>query len=417
MKRKLVVLLAGIVILFSLCFYYQPENIISLFVGDFSVSEQEERPLAGSEEIAGDETAEAEAKETDGERESRTEAQADEDNAGAASGNEDGSSQFSESQLPSHLIYYYGTLSDDDKLLYRQIYVIMRDHLDYTQVNTTDADKIAVVMEYVLFDNPELFYVESLKTRTTTKGSSETMKVTAAESMTESEQKTAMQKISEFSADALAGITSGMSQYEQALHLYAYVVSNLTYVQGASYNQSLYSAALGQTVCRGYACAFKYLCDQAGISCIMVSGTMQGENHAWNLVSIDGQWCYVDCTAGDDLEGKAIAVDYSWFGLDDSLLSRSHEVYDSSLLPAAQTLANLYYYRKGLYFYGYSADNITGLLSAGEDFSFQCATEEVYNQYRSALSESEEIAQAIGPGNQVQFIGNGTSYTVYIQFQ
>jgi hypothetical protein len=325
-------------------------------------------------------------------------------------------SSFSEAELPDHLQYYYGTLSDADKLLYRQIYVVIRDHLDYTDVNTTDSDTISDVMEYVLLDNPELFYVDSLKTQTTTVGTSSTMAITASESMSSEEQKTALQKISDFSANALAGISAGMTEYDKALSLYAYVVSHLQYVDGAPYNQSLYSAALGQTVCRGYTCAYKYLCDQLGIPCIVVTGTMQGTSHAWNMVYLDGQWCYVDCTAGDDLSDQGIDVDYSWFGLDSATISQSHTLQNSALLPAANSMANAYYYRQGLYFDHYSADSVTGLLSAGSDFSFQCQTEAVFNEYCDQFSSSQDIAQAIGPGKEVQFLGNSSTYTIYVEF-
>ncbi len=405
MKKKLLVLLAGIVILFSLCFYFFPEELSSLaseaIRTDWETleNETEDRHVPGKENETADQTVDSDGGDT-----------------AAGDGEGDSAGLFSESELPEHLKYYYGTLSEDDQLLYRSVYVIARDHLDYTQINTTDSEKLADVMEYVLLDNPELFYVESIKTRTTTTGSTSTMTITVEESMTADEQSQAKQQIAEFAQSALAQITSGMSEYDKALCIYEYVVSNLEYVDGAPYNQSLYSAALGQTVCRGYACAFKFLCDQAGISCIMVTGTMQGENHAWNLVCLDGQWCYVDCTAGDDLVGKSIEVDYSWFGMDYSTISRSHEVSLAFILPSADSLANNYYYRNGLYFESYSVDYLTGLLSAGADFSFQCATESVYNQYYSGLSESQEIAQAIGTGNQVQYMGNGTTYTIYIQF-
>lgn len=408
MKRKLPVLLAGIIILFTLCYHYRSEKIAGFFAENTASSEYGDSMFLQQKE----KFPEAESPEEEAAAGSMNAGSADEEGADG-----DGTDNFSEGELPGHLKYYYGTLSDEDKLLYREIYVIIRDHLDYTQVNTTDSDRIADVMEYVLFDNPELFYVDSLNTQTTTVGSTSTMKIMAEEFLTESEQKTASQKISEFSANALAGITSDMSEYDKALHIYEYVVSHLQYVDGALYNQSLYSAALGQTVCRGYACAFKYLCDQADISCIIVTGTMQGQSHAWNQVCIEGKWCYVDCTAGDDLEGKSIAVDYSWFGMDYGMLSQSHEVSHLSVLPAADSLENLYYYRMGRYFDSYSADNLTELLSGGSDFSFQCSTEDVYDRYCSELSENQEIAQAVGPGKQVQFMGNGTTYTVYIQFR
>jgi len=56
-------------------------------------------------------------------------------------------------------------------------------------------------------------------------------------------------------------------------------------------------------VCEGYAKAFKYLCDESDIGCLIVeghigSGTGAG-NHMWNYVELDGNWYLVDVTNND----------------------------------------------------------------------------------------------------------------------
>lgn len=53
-------------------------------------------------------------------------------------------------------------------------------------------------------------------------------------------------------------------------------------------------------VCEGYARAFKYLCDMAGIPCVLVDGTALSERHMWNYVQMeDGLWYAVDVTWDD----------------------------------------------------------------------------------------------------------------------
>ena len=55
-----------------------------------------------------------------------------------------------------------------------------------------------------------------------------------------------------------------------------------------------------KVVCEGYAKAFKYLCDEAGIGCLIVEGALGGAgNHMWNLVQLDNAWYVVDCTNND----------------------------------------------------------------------------------------------------------------------
>lgn len=61
-------------------------------------------------------------------------------------------------------------------------------------------------------------------------------------------------------------------------------------------------------VCEGYARAYKVLCDQFGIPCVLIRGTvLQGETrigHMWNGVQIDGKWYLTDVT-WDDAGNKA----------------------------------------------------------------------------------------------------------------
>lgn len=47
--------------------------------------------------------------------------------------------------------------------------------------------------------------------------------------------------------------------------------------------------------CSSYATAFSFLCDAAGIPCILVSST----THSWNEVYVDGMWLTVDVSSND----------------------------------------------------------------------------------------------------------------------
>lgn len=53
-------------------------------------------------------------------------------------------------------------------------------------------------------------------------------------------------------------------------------------------------------VCEGYAKGFKVLCDQLGIPCVLIGGTVVQNNvregHMWNGVQIGGRWYLVDAT-------------------------------------------------------------------------------------------------------------------------
>lgn len=90
--------------------------------------------------------------------------------------------------------------------------------------------------------------------------------------------------------------------------------------------------ALTQTraVSTGYAMAYRQLCDEAGIECMIVRGRLGSENHAWNLVRLsDGNWYHVDVSLDDD----ETRTGYRFFGLGDDDMSLTHQ-WDTSVYPA-----------------------------------------------------------------------------------
>lgn len=55
----------------------------------------------------------------------------------------------------------------------------------------------------------------------------------------------------------------------------------------------------GETVCQGYAETFKYIMDELGIPCLLISGSAGEGCHAWNEVYYNGEWKVVDTTWND----------------------------------------------------------------------------------------------------------------------
>ena len=68
-------------------------------------------------------------------------------------------------------------------------------------------------------------------------------------------------------------------------------------------------------VCEGYAKGFKVLCDQLGIPCVLIGGTVVQNNvregHMWNGVQIGGRWYLVDAT-WDDIKSIPSPTSISW---------------------------------------------------------------------------------------------------------
>lgn len=147
------------------------------------------------------------------------------------------------------------------------------------------------------------------------------------------------------------------SAYEQLRYL------NKTLTESNCYNLSANSSvsmlpwmclsALGGTnsaegpVCEGYAKAFKVLCDQLDIPCVLVEGdarsqpAQSAEPHMWNYVQVDHDWYAVDVTWNDPLvSGTNSTVsgreNENWF-----LLGADSEVADNFTFLQSHPVTNV----------------------------------------------------------------------------
>ncbi len=100
---------------------------------------------------------------------------------------------------------------------------------------------------------------------------------------------------------------SDSNRYLTVKKINDYLCDNVTYVSDAPRRYDPHGALIdGQSVCEGYAEAFKLMCDKYGVPCILIAGnlyTPTGEligPHEWNYVQMDdGKWYAVDVTTND----------------------------------------------------------------------------------------------------------------------
>ena len=174
-------------------------------------------------------------------------------------------------------------------------------------------------IEAFTYDNPEVFFLDSTKMylniKTTTKGKNVTYDVFISNAdgekyyakgfYSEGQINDCLAKIEQTKNEILENLPDETEKKIKQIH--DYLVDNLEYDQSLSqpniYN--LYGALVNkECVCEGYAKAFKYLLDEAGVDNVIVIGTAtnsvgETENHAWNYVAISGKWYAIDVTWDD----------------------------------------------------------------------------------------------------------------------
>ena len=105
-----------------------------------------------------------------------------------------------------------------------------------------------------------------------------------------------------------AVIRDGMTEFERETALHDWLMENGTYDElsrdnvehiGRPDNTNPYGMLVGgYGICLGFATTFQLLMDMAGVECITVVGAAfsSREDHAWNMVRLDGEWYCVDAT-------------------------------------------------------------------------------------------------------------------------
>ncbi|WP_242310432.1 transglutaminase domain-containing protein [Bacillus cereus group sp. BfR-BA-01524] len=139
-------------------------------------------------------------------------------------------------------------------------------------------------------------------------------------------------------AKAIIGsiVKSGMDEHEKVKVIHDYVVKHVSYDTTYQAYTAYEALANRSAVCQGYTLLTYQLLKEAGIQNHIVTGTGNGQAHAWNLVNIENKWYHLDTTFDDPVPDKAGRVTYSYFNMSDEQLSKDHE-WDRSKYPKATT--------------------------------------------------------------------------------
>ena len=184
-------------------------------------------------------------------------------------------------------------------------------------------------------------------------------------------------------------IKDGMTDYQKELAFHDYIVKTCTYSANPDqpYQSDIHHAygclVNHDAVCDGYAEALQILFDCVGIESYFMTGvasdlvTGTGENHAWNLVKIDGKWYHLDATWDDpEVEGANYAPVHWYFNLSDADTERDHS-WDREDYPAAVSSDASFYKNSKSYFksVGDMRHGMTAMMKGKNVYQCECAVE------------------------------------------
>lgn len=95
-------------------------------------------------------------------------------------------------------------------------------------------------------------------------------------------------------ASASLYINSDASEAQKYAQLYTFLMERSDYKLETSITPSYSLLNHGVGDCEAFAMVYAAMCRQAGLECLIVSGTREGEPWSWNMVAKDGVYYHVD---------------------------------------------------------------------------------------------------------------------------
>ncbi len=227
-----------------------------------------------------------------------------------------------ESSVFDTLYYpYFGILTADEQILYKQLYEnMLKLNTDIDLKTTTSAAALAKVFEAVYNDHPEIFWLDT-SYQYGYYSSGEVAKVILSFNETAEYIERAKAQFDEAAEKIIQGAQAFDNAFDKERYVHDALNELAEYNENVPLNQSAYSALVGgSSVCAGYSKAFQYLMQQVGIPCYYCVGYANGE-HAWNIVYIDGVYYNVDVSWND-----GAANPYEYFNMPEEEFRLTHSI-------------------------------------------------------------------------------------------
>ncbi len=295
--------------------------------------------------------------------------------------------------------FYYAQLSEEERLIYREVYQGLSEQLTGFNVHSADGEQVNAVLYEVLFDFPELFWTDGEVVSTAYLDAYVTVEPAYNCSLETKKQKQA--EVEMATKTILASVPENISEYEKIKYIYEYIVNSVEYVEGAPDNQNIYSSIVGKaSVCAGYAKATQYLLEKLGIYNIYVTGMAQNagkeELHAWNIVRCSDKYYYVDTTWADPLfatqesQVQEENLVYDYLCCDEKTITNTHKLDENYNYPVCDS-EDLNYYRLNNMYYETADRNVIlnamkGTINAqGDSTTFKFSGSDVYQQAKDLI--------------------------------
>ena len=268
---------------------------------------------------------------------------------------------------PKNVTFYYSKLTDDQQKIYKAVANAVKNldsnakikEYNYIDDNTTMKDAKVAIQNFFL-DHPEVFYVNNDYTVSTIDlVNSKRIEIELSYSV--KNKNDLNDKISEINSVLNPIITEAkkMDKFNAELYIHDKICEICKYYKYTDINEvpeeshGIYGClVLKQAVCDGLSKTLMIALDKIEIENILITGYLQNQAHAWNLVNLDDNWYHVDITSNKSVkneENNKEEIVHSYFNITTDQIKKTNEIDLENEIPIANSTECNYYIKTGKY--------------------------------------------------------------------
>lgn len=320
----------------------------------------------------------------------------------------------------------YNQLTESQKIAYDSIVNGLYEFKEEINIDSNLSD-VKVAYDFVLSDHPELFYTDGYvyNEKSTILGNIASVSVFPNYICTDAEYDVVMEKIDTKINDFLETIDRSGNDYEISEDIYETVVNQVSYNTNTKLSNTMAAAFLNkEATCGGYAAIYSYLMQESNIPCATVKGTLNGQDHVWNVSIIDGDYYLSDLTNADaallDANGNRTEyINYSYLNMNPEFVSdyRATDIY--AFITYDSNEMN-YYTQHGTYYDSYVISEVSDAINEAKNngssqVTLAFSSEQALQYAENNLFVNKQIQGILGNVN-VSYTDDIDMYTLTIIF-
>lgn len=222
---------------------------------------------------------------------------------------------------------YYALLSESEKEVYYDILEGAQEYKEYvTPSRKIKIDQVSYIFHAVMFDHPELFWLDSKYSYDYYHNNDEVIKINLNYTSVINDIEHNRDIFNTAVNTIVDAAKTYELDYEKEKYVHDALINIITYDENYKDDQSAFGALIyNKGVCAGYAKAFQIIMTKLGIPTYYITGTAEGE-HAWNLILLDDGYYNIDLTWDDQVD----RIIYKYYNVNEDMISKDHTRKDLS---------------------------------------------------------------------------------------